>query len=57
MNTKPEDYMSGLMSEYMEKVENENLIPYPQNRWKYFFWNLFQRLQSWWLCDIIVISK
>ena len=21
--------MSGLMSEYMEKVENENLIPYP----------------------------
>ena len=31
MNTKPEDYMSGLMSEYMEKVENENLIPYPEN--------------------------
>ena len=30
MNTKPEDYMSGLMSEYMEKVENENLIPYPE---------------------------
>ena len=30
MNTKPEDYMSGLMSDYMEKVENENLIPYPE---------------------------
>lgn len=30
MNTKPEDYMSGLMSEYMERVENENLIPYPE---------------------------
>ena len=30
LETKPEDYMSRLMGAYMEKIENENIIPYPE---------------------------